>query len=190
MLRNFRHHCFLVRQCLSWVFLNVRKHDFMYRPRFNVVWRTALFPKPAVFGTAIESLVYYTIRLPFLFHFGKHCTPTIGTFDNPSENVVISAWTFPDNRRSALQNLLNIVPAVLFNDWLMCAIDNFTLRIWDILSFLGMQGGHSSYHCNRHLCKCCLWYNSILPLTFWFWHTFWFCPQGGGFKLKNYCKIV
>ena len=35
---------------------------------------------------------------------------------------------------------------------------------------------------NRRLCKRCLWYNSILPYTFWFWHTFWFCPVRGGFK--------
>ena len=35
------------------------------------------------------------------------------------------------------------------------------------------------------LCKHCLWYNSILPWTFWFWYTFWFCPQGGGFKLET-----
>ena len=38
------------------------------------------------------------------------------------------------------------------------------------------------------LCKRCLWYNPILPLTFWFWHTFWFYFQGGGFKLEKAIK--
>ncbi len=45
----------------------------------------------AVFGTAVESLVQYVVTLSFLLDFGKHGTPTIGAFDNPSENVIISA---------------------------------------------------------------------------------------------------
>ncbi len=68
-----------------------RKRVLMNRPRLNGVCRTTLFPKLAVFGTAVESLVQYVVPLSFLLDFGKHGTPTISALDNPSEDVVISA---------------------------------------------------------------------------------------------------
>ena len=56
-LRNSRYHCFPVCQCLSCMFLNVCKHNFVNRPHLHGVWRTAHFPKLMVLGKAVESLV-------------------------------------------------------------------------------------------------------------------------------------
>ncbi len=59
---------------------------------------------------------------------------------------------FPDNGRSALQNLLYGVPTALLDNRFMCAIDNFTLRIRDILSFLGTHGLGRSFRYGKVSC--------------------------------------
>ena len=63
-------------------------------------------------------------------------------------------------------NLLDVVPAVLLNDWLMCAIDDFTLCKRDILSFLGTHGLGRSFRHDK--VSCIDWFLYALTLCYLF----------------------